>query len=87
MPQLVKEPLFSIGESRGSDVIYAENSCKVRKYGAFPALYCQFFQIHGSIFKPDPTGNSGQATVMCVTHGVFSFASANTCSMVSFRIA
>ena len=38
-------------------------------------------------FKPDPSGNSFQASVMCITHGVFSFASANARSMVSFRIA
>ena len=28
-------------------------------------------QIHGSKFKPDPSGDGGQASVVCITHGVF----------------
>ena len=33
----------------------------------------QFFQIHGSIFQPDPSCNCGQASVMCITHRVLLF--------------
>jgi len=33
----------------------------------------QFFQIHGSKLEPDPSGNCGQASVVCITHGVFFF--------------
>ena len=29
------------------------------------------FQIHGSIFKPDPSRNCSQAPVVCITHSVF----------------
>ena len=28
-------------------------------------------QIHGSKFKPDPSGDGGQASVICITHRVF----------------
>ena len=28
-------------------------------------------QIHGSKLKPDPSGDGGQASVVCITHGVF----------------
>lgn len=33
----------------------------------------QLFQIHGNTFKPDPSGNGGQASVVCITHRVFLF--------------
>ena len=32
---------------------------------------CQLFQIHSSKFKPDPSGNCSQASVVCITHCVF----------------
>ena len=44
-------------------------------------------QIHGSKFKPDPSGDGGQASVMCKRMACSSFASAKTRSMVSFRCA
>jgi len=33
-----------------------------------PPPYRQFFQIHGSEFKPDPVGNSGQASMVGIAH-------------------
>lgn len=33
----------------------------------------QLFQIHGSKLEPDPSGNCGQASVVCITHCVFLF--------------
>ena len=29
-----------------------------------------FLEIHGSKFKPDPSCDSGQASVVCITHRV-----------------
>lgn len=73
MYQLVKEPLLSCGESGGSVAIWE----KISKYqlgnGGPPTPICQLFQIHGSKFKPDPSGDGGQASVVCITHGVFLF--------------
>ena len=34
---------------------------------------CQFFEVHGSKFKPHTACNSGQTSVVCITHGVFFF--------------
>ena len=41
--------------------------------GAFPAPNCQFFQIHGSKLKLDPSGDCGQASVVRITHCVLFF--------------
>ena len=41
--------------------------------GVIPTPNCQLFQIHGSIFKPDPSCNGSQTSVMCITHSVFFF--------------
>ena len=38
-----------------------------------PTPICQFFQVHGSILEPDPSGDAGQASVVCITHRVFLF--------------
>lgn len=40
---------------------------------AVPEPICQLFQIHGSIFKPGPLRNAGQASVVGITHRVFFF--------------
>ena len=42
-----------------------------RKRGVVPTPICQLFQIHGSIFEPDPSRDCGQASVMCMSHRVF----------------
>lgn len=34
----------------------------------------QFFEVHGSKFKPDPIGNSGQTAVARITHGMCLFS-------------
>ena len=39
----------------------------------FQLQFASFFQIHGSKFKPDPSRDGGQASVVCITHGVFLF--------------
>ena len=44
-----------------------------RQKGAFPAPNCQFFQIHGSKLKLDPSGDCGQASVVRITHCVLFF--------------
>ena len=42
----------------------------MQEKGVFPAPFSQLFQIHGNIFKPDPSRYSGQTSVMCISHGV-----------------
>ena len=71
--QSVKEPLFSSDENRGFGVFRHKNKQYLRKNGVVPTPICQFFQIHGSIFKPDPSCDCGQASVVCITHRVFLF--------------
>ena len=36
-------------------------------------VYCEFFQIHGSKFKPDPILNCCQASVRSITHSMLFF--------------
>ena len=36
-------------------------------------VYCEFFQIHGSKFKPDPIFNCCQASVRSITHSMLFF--------------
>ena len=38
--------------------------------GGPPVPEGQLFQIHGNIFQPDPSRNSGQTSVVCISHGV-----------------
>ena len=64
--QSVKEPLLSCGESGGSLAIWGKISEYQLENGAPPAPLGQLFQIHGNIFKPDPSGNGGQASVVCM---------------------
>ena len=61
--QPVKEPLLSRGESGGSVAICGKISAYQPENGVPPAPICQLFQIHGSIFQPDPSGDGGQALV------------------------
>lgn len=46
---------------------------KQQQKGVFPAPNCQFFQIHGSKLKLDPSGDCGQASVVRITHCVLFF--------------
>ena len=71
--QSVKEPLFSLGENRGFYVFRHKNKQYLRKNGVVPTPICQFFQIHGSIFKPDPSCDCSQTSVVCISHRVLLF--------------
>ncbi len=73
MRQAVKKPQLSESESWGFPVIWMVTNKYQCKNGALPTPLCQLFQIHGSIFKPHPSRNPGQTSVVCVTHGVFLF--------------
>ena len=44
---------------------------KASEKGVLPTPICQLFQVHGSEFKPDPSCDGGQASVVCITHRVF----------------
>ena len=68
-PQCVKEPMLSRSESMG----FPQKSGKQREKGVLPTPICQLFQVHGSEFKPDPSCDGGQASVVCITHRVFLF--------------
>ena len=71
--QPVKEPQLSESESWGFPVIWMVTNKYQCENGALPTPLCQFFEIHGSIFKPHPSRNPGQTSVVCVTHCVFLF--------------
>jgi hypothetical protein len=38
--------------------------------GVSPFPLGQLFEVHGSKLKPDPVGNLGQASVLCIPHGI-----------------
>ena len=71
--QSVKEPLFSLSENRGFGVFRCKYKQYLREKGVIPTPICQLFQIHGSIFKPDPSRDCGQASVVCISHCVLLF--------------
>ena len=65
-----KNPLLSANGSRGFHAIRAAPDEYKPEKGVIPAPICQLFQVHGSKFKPDPSGDGGQASVICITHRV-----------------
>ena len=71
--QPVKEPPAFRKRKLGFSVIWMVTNKYQCENGALPAPLGQLFQVHGNIFKPDPSGDGGQASVMCITHGVFLF--------------
>ena len=71
--QPVKESLFSGSENRGFNIYRANKRENSEETGVIPTPICQLFQIHGSKFKPDPSCDGGQASVVCITHRVFLF--------------
>ena len=71
--QLGKEPMFLSGKSRGSVAFWGKNEQDLGKTGVLPTPICQLFQIHGSIFKPDPSRDCGQTSVVCISHRVLFF--------------
>ena len=69
--QTVKEPMHSSRESMGFRCRlekYRENEGETR---VIPTPDCQLFEVHGSKFKPDPSCDGSQTSVMCITHRVF----------------
>lgn len=71
--QSVKEPVFSLGENAGSCAFGGKHKPNRGEKEVAPTLICQFFQIHGSIFKPDQSCDCGQTSVVCVSHRVILF--------------
>ena len=59
LAQTVEEPLFSLSENRGSGHSLGNNGKYDAQIGVLPTPICQLFQIHCSIFKPNPPGNGG----------------------------
>ena len=49
------------------------SGCKVRKSRHSPEVRSQLFEIHGSKLKRDPLRDASQASMVCITHGVFFF--------------
>ena len=47
---------------------YRENEGETR---VIPTPDRQLFEVHGSKFKPDPSCDGGQASVVCIPHRVF----------------
>ena len=68
--QPVKEAMISIRESWLLLKLEPKARFQVIKKGASSRPHRQLFQIHGSEFKPDPVGNSGQASMVGITHAV-----------------
>ena len=60
-----EEPTLRI-KSGANDVM---RRCKVRLL----CPQCWLFEVHGSELKPDPVGNLGQASVLCIPHGMLLF--------------
>ena len=70
---LSKNPLFSLSENRGFGHIRAKQQAYCGEKGVIPTPICQLFQIHGSIFKPDPSRDCGQASMVCISHRMLLF--------------
>ena len=65
--------MFSFGGNTGFSVFWGKYKPYYGEKGVFPTPVCQLLQIHGSIFEPDPSCDCGQASMVCITHGVFLF--------------
>ena len=65
--------MLSRSESMGFPQKSGKQREKASEKGVLPTPICQLFQVHGSEFKPDPSCNGGQASVVCITHRVFLF--------------
>ena len=50
-----------------------ETGKELWKNRSFATPYCQFFEVHGSKFKPHPACNPGQTSVVCITHSMLLF--------------
>ena len=73
MLQTVKEHQFSKSENWCFSIVMKETGKESWKNRSFAAPDCQFFEVHGSEFKPHPACNPGQTSVVCITHPVLFF--------------
>ena len=64
---------FSRPKAGHSIIKGSKNHCIESKNGSIQLPNSSLFEIHGSIFKPRPSRNPGQTSVVCITHGVLSF--------------
>ena len=71
--QLVKERQFSRHEDWRFTIKGSKNHDIGSKIGSIPLPNSNLFEIHGSIFKPHPSRNPGQTSVVRITHGVLFF--------------
>ena len=69
--QFVKEVSKLGKETRRIRGRKEEMQGKREKGLGFTVAKSQLFKIHGSKFEPHPRSDSGQATVVCVTHTMF----------------
>ena len=53
--------------------IWEGHSIKSGKGQSIPHPNCHLFEIHGSVLEPHPSGNPGQTSVVCISHGVLFF--------------
>ena len=64
---------FSSPKAGHSIIKGSKNHCIESKNGSIQLPNSSLFEIHGNIFKPRPSRNPGQTSVVCLTHGVLSF--------------
>lgn len=64
---------FSRPKAGHSIIKGSKNHCIESKNGSIQLPNSSIFEIHGNIFKPRPSRNPGQTSVVCITHGVLSF--------------
>ena len=71
--QLVKERQFSKHEDWRFIIKRSKNHDIGSKIRSIPLPNSNLFEVHGSIFKPHPSRNPGQTSVVRITHGVLFF--------------
>ena len=71
--QLVKERQFSKHEDWRFIIKRSKNHDIGSKIRSIPLPNSNLFEIHGSIFKPHPSRNPGQTSVVRIPHGVLFF--------------
>ena len=71
--QLVKERQFSKHEDWRFIIKRGKNHDIGSKIRSIPLPNSNLFEIHGSIFKPHPSRNPGQTSVVRIPHGVLFF--------------
>ena len=71
--QSVEKPGCAIRRQPGFQHIWGKKNRKQEMVRVIPFPSCQFFEVHGSKFKLHPVCHLGQASVLCITHGVFFF--------------